>query len=261
MVRRVSIDRHLPIDADILWDLISKPEEFIPLWPYLVEYEPGDERSHRVILQLKRFGFSVKARYDIDPSIDADRRKAVYRCTAEDKEFIVSVSVRRKEEGSLVTIEASYSGAYESLSRPLLENFVRRLLDNILGKFKPAKEESPPIPKAQAPTHNLRDENFVARAIITGHPVESGRLKVGSPNDIRVLVNKVLGISEGRVLLIRIRSLDGRILLRVLVSESGVSDAYLESEGASDYGVEVLDRAAELLTGSEVEYLVLEVPS
>lgn len=269
MVRRITREKQIQADADKAWDLIRNPVEFVPIWPYLEKIDELGEREGKIRLLLKRFGFSMRAIYKLEVSRDEESKIAIYRCKAADKEFNVTVGVKPQGDKVFIRLEASYSGPYESLSKPLLENFANRLLDNIANKLRPTRPAAKPLAPALAPAESkreartklsLRDPEFITRAIIGGTPLDSGRVRIGEFSELQQLLSRIVELSKGRVVLARIRRPDEGLLVRILASNGEILDVYLEEGEKAEYGLGLLEKLLEKLLGSEIEYLVLEVP-
>lgn len=268
MVRRITREKQIPADADKAWNLIRNPVEFVPIWPYLEKIEELGDREGKIRLLLKRFGFSLRAVYKLEVSRDEESKIAIYRCKATDKEFDVTIGVKPQGDKVLIRLEASYSGPYESLSRPLLESFANRLLNNIANKLRPAEPAAKPPASVPAPAESkqearaklsLRDPGFITKAIISGTPLDSGRVRISEFSELQQLLSRIVELSKGRIVLARIRIPERGLLVRILASNGEVLDVYLEERERTEYGLGLLEKLLEKVLGSEIEYLILEV--
>ncbi len=249
MVRTYRSRITLPRPWEQVFELLRSPRSFIPLWPFLASY---DEERGRVRLQLRRFGFTITVDYDVAVAVDEAGRRVVYTCEAPGRLFVVTASVEPSGGGSVVEIEAAYSGGYESLSEPLLRQFV----EDLLAKVRSVAELGAPGPR-EGLKGVLADPGFVARAMVSGRVVLSERVTLRSEADVASLLRRLAGLSAGgKRVLVRIGA--GGLLARILFVDGEPVDALVEAEGRSEHGLHVVEGLLARLRG-EASVLAVEI--
>ncbi len=295
MAKRYVYSFTVDIDHRAVWSLASDPTKLIPLWPYLQDIENIWENGARISMLFRRFGvFSMKVDFNVSLEVDEGSRTAKYVSRDKDKEFILIIKVSGYFRGALVTMELEYSGPYSGLSEPLLKNFAKELANRIREAARVITLPPPPSPETASPTTppptvsprptvtgplirpgirrmpkiettegpSLSDFALMTKIIREGKVIGSGKKMVSDRYDAAVLVKSILDETRDKTIVVRLtpRGREGEVLARILAVNGKISDIMIESSGNAEFGVDLLDRLLDLLEGSEVEYIVVEVP-
>ncbi len=295
MAKRYVYSFTVDIDHRAVWSLVSDPTKLIPLWPYLQDIENIWENGARISMLFRRFGvFSMKVNFNVSLEVDEGSRTVRYLSKDKDKEFILIIRVSGYFRGALVTMELEYSGPYSGLSETLLKNFAKDLANRIREAARVITLPPPPSPEAASPATpppstqprpvvsgplvrpgvrrmpridttegpSLSDVALMAKIIRQGRIIGSSRKTVADRYDAALLVKSILDETKGKTVVIRLtpRGKEGEILARVLAVNGKISDIMIESSGNAEFGVDLLDKLLDILGGSEVEYIIVEVP-
>jgi hypothetical protein len=240
------------VDPKSVLALASNPRLFIPLWPFLESFDIT-EKGIEASLVLKRFGFKMRVNYSIE--VVTEDNRVVYRCSALGKTLVIVIHAESSNGGSKVTIEAQYSGEFESLSQSLLNEFVE-VISNKLRTLV-AKTEARPLPSTEASP--LSDQAFLARIVIKGKVISREQVRFQDEGSVSDFLQRVAELSRGRPILERLTSPGGGTYIRLYLRNGEVVDALFESGSTREQGVGIVERLLDLLRG-EWSVLIIEVP-
>ena len=237
------------VDPHSVVDLAGSPRVFIPLWPFVDKWE-FTPSGPRVVFVIKRFALKVRAAMDVDVMVDEAARKVVYRASSKGKLFIVTMESDPVPGGSRVILHAEYTGTYEKLSQPILDEFTASLLGRLEGL---ARSQSPPEGGLSSPER-------VAWALLHGTPKLSMRERVEDEAQAALLVERLSAYSEGSVVLARLYAEDGLECVRIHMKDGDVENVYHEASGKSAEDRRLAQKLPKILAGKTWIVKASQVP-
>jgi len=241
--RKAEATAHTPVPPGRVIEVAGDPSLLLPIWPYTTRYDPGP--PPRLYMRFRRFGLATTVQYTIH--VERLPGRVVYKGMADDRRFTVAISVREAPGGSEVVVEAQYEGPYEALSTPILRDMAERLARAIAALAR----------RLAGPGSMLSDPSWLARLLSQGRLIYRRRVRVDSRAGAEVLLGTAMRESRGRRVFARI--LGEGVCVRVLADHGEIVDIMVEEEGRVIAGLEALDKALDLLTGRDVEVLLIEV--